>query len=103
AAFDAAGIYVLRLTANDALLSTSDDVQITVNATPDNGAPTANAGSDQEVTFNANLIVNPGNEEALAGGEIPGWTSAEGSNWTQVTANSGNDFPQAQRGNAYFF
>ncbi len=103
ATFDAAGIYVLRLTASDALLSTSDDVQITVNATQVNQAPTANAGADQTVTLNANLIVNPGNEEALAGGEIVGWTSAEGTNWTQAMANSGSGFPDAQHGNAYFF
>jgi poly(3-hydroxybutyrate) depolymerase/predicted secreted protein len=34
ATFSAAGTYVLRLTANDGVLSTSDDVTVTVNAAP---------------------------------------------------------------------
>ncbi len=50
--FSAAGIYVLRLTVTDSLLSTSDDITITVNpAPPVNQAPTVNAGADQTITL----------------------------------------------------
>src|SRR6185295_17200053 len=50
--FSAAGTYTLRLTANDSLLSTSDDVVFIVNAAPPvNQAPVVNAGPDQTVTF----------------------------------------------------
>ncbi|MGE3686129.1 MAG: SdiA-regulated domain-containing protein, partial [Acidimicrobiia bacterium] len=40
AAFSVAGVYVLRLTASDSVLSSTDDIQITVNpAAPGNQAP----------------------------------------------------------------
>jgi RHS repeat-associated protein len=51
ATFSAAGSYLLRLTASDTALSTSDDVVVTV--APTNGAnlgPTVSAGPDQLVT-----------------------------------------------------
>jgi hypothetical protein len=52
--FPAAGTYTLRLTASDSLLSSSDDVVITVNATsPTNQPPVVNAGPDQMITFPA--------------------------------------------------
>lgn len=38
-----------------------------------------------------NLLVNPSNEAALVNGEIPGWSEATGSNWTQ---RSGAPTPQ---------
>ena len=47
ATFSQSGVYVLRLTANDSLLSAQDELTITVN-----GGPLAvNAGSDQVVTL----------------------------------------------------
>ncbi len=47
-----AGTYVLRLTANDGSLQSSDDVTIQVNAaTPQNAAPVVNAGADQAITL----------------------------------------------------
>ena len=46
ATFDAAGTYVLRLTASDTDRSASDDVQIIVNPVPTNHAPSADAGPD---------------------------------------------------------
>lgn len=49
ATFAEAGTYVLRLTANDSELSTSDDITITVEAA--NLAPVVNAGADQTVTL----------------------------------------------------
>jgi hypothetical protein len=42
ATFSGPGIYVLRLTASDSLLTTSDDVEVIVNA-----PPLVNAGADQ--------------------------------------------------------
>jgi hypothetical protein len=56
ATFSVAGSYVLRLTASDGTLSTTDDVAITVSAA--NAAPTVNAGADQAITLpsSANLV-----------------------------------------------
>jgi hypothetical protein len=48
ATFSKAGVYVLRLTADDSELQTTDDVQIAVN--PPNTAPIVDAGIDQTVT-----------------------------------------------------
>ena len=49
ATFSAPGDYVLRLTASDGELTTSDDVTITV--LPDNLAPLVDAGVDQSITL----------------------------------------------------
>ena len=102
ATFATAGAYVLRLTASDSVLSSSDDVQIIVNPEPINEPPNANAGADQSATINANLIANGGNEDQLVSGEIPGWEEVQGISWTQGTSNSGSGFPKAQRGNSFF-
>jgi hypothetical protein len=53
ATFSTAGSYTLRLTASDSVLSTSDDVVITVSVTPINKAPVVNAGADQTITLPA--------------------------------------------------
>jgi hypothetical protein len=54
ASFSASGTYVLRLTADDSLLSTSDDITITVNpSSPTNQTPTVSAGPDQTITLPA--------------------------------------------------
>ena len=45
-----------------------------------------------------NLIANPGNEAALVGGEIPGWTEIAGSTWTQRS-----ESPDPFEGHYYFF
>lgn len=54
-AFSLPGIYTLRLTASDSLLSASDEVVVRVN--PPNAAPAVNAGADQaiELPNSANL------------------------------------------------
>jgi len=49
ATFTVAGVYVLKLTADDSELTADDSVTITVNEAP-NQAPTADAGTDQTVT-----------------------------------------------------
>jgi hypothetical protein len=79
ATFPVAGVYTLRLTANDSLLSSSDDVVITVNPMP-NMPPVVNAGPD--------LIVNEGNwgslfatvtDDGLPNGTLtPTWTVVSG-------------------------
>ncbi len=51
ASFSTAGVYVLRLTASDGALSTSDDVTITVSNA--NAAPFVEAGSNLAVTMPA--------------------------------------------------
>lgn len=58
ARFADAGTYVLRLTANDGELSSSDDVSILV--TPPNQAPTVSAGSDQTITLPNQANLNGG-------------------------------------------
>jgi hypothetical protein len=57
AAFSASGSYVLRLTANDGALTSSDDVAVTVLPAA-NTAPVVNAGADQVVVlpFSASLF-----------------------------------------------
>ncbi len=67
ASFTTAGVYVLRLTASDTLLSASDDIQITVNpAAPVNQAPTVNAGVDQTVTLpNSAALVGSASDDGL--------------------------------------
>jgi nitrogen fixation protein FixH len=55
AAFSTAGVYVLRLTANDGALSSYDEVQVTVAAA--NQAPVVNAGPDRTVTLPATLAI----------------------------------------------
>ena len=55
ATFSTAGTYVLRLTASDSLLSTSDDLTITVSGAG-NQAPVVNAGLDQAITLPINQI-----------------------------------------------
>lgn len=54
--FSVLGVYVLRLTANDSVLSASDEITVTV--LPPNSAPTVNAGGDQLIgrTDGATLV-----------------------------------------------
>jgi len=59
ASFSVAGTYVLRLTAFDGALTTTDDLTVTVNpAVPVNQAPTVNAGSDQTITLPASASLS---------------------------------------------
>lgn len=44
-----------------------------------------------------NLILNPGCEDPLVGGEIPNWTEVVGSSWTQASSSGPYD------GNYYFY
>jgi RHS repeat-associated protein len=102
AIFTIAGAYVLRFSANDSALFASDDVVITVTPAPANQAPTAQAGANQVVTLNENLVVNSSNEAPLNDGEVPNWIETQGSNWRQGAINDGSSSPTPQRGSSYF-
>jgi RHS repeat-associated protein len=98
-----AGTYVLKITASDSQLTANDEIVIIVNPAPPNEPPTTNAGPDQSVALHTNLIVNGGGEEPLVGDDVPGWTEVQGATWGRASANSGNGFPEAQRGASYFY
>ena len=104
ATFGDNGVYVLRLSADDGELISSDEVS--VNVAQQNQPPQVDAGADLTIpevfALSTNLIQNPGNEEALAGGEIPFWTEVVGAEWTQAAAGAGGR-PPAFEGSTYFF
>ncbi len=54
ATFSAAGVYTLRLTANDSVLTATDDLIVTVSAV--NQAPIVNVGPDQQVFSPTNQL-----------------------------------------------
>jgi hypothetical protein len=59
ASFSDAGTYVLRLSANDSALQSSDDVQVTANPSGGgNQAPQVNAGPDQTITLPASASLS---------------------------------------------
>jgi hypothetical protein len=80
ASFSTAGSYTLRLTVNDGELSSSDDVDVTVNAA--NQPPTVSAGSDQTITLpaSANLdgTVSDDGQPAPPGSVTTVWSQASG-------------------------
>ena len=84
------GTYVLRLSASDTALSSSDEVTLTVEPAPPNQPPAVSAGADRTVTPGLNLVRNPGGEEPAVNGEIPGWTKAVGTSWAQAPAGTGS-------------
>jgi hypothetical protein len=80
ASFSMAGVYVLRLTANDGHLSATDDVTVTVN--PANAAPLVNAGLDQTITLPASAsldgTVNDDGLPASPGVVTTAWSQMSG-------------------------
>ncbi len=83
ATFSAAGTYVLRLTATDGALTSTDDMTATIvsNGTPPvNQAPVVNAGSNQTVTLPAGTTVSgtatddglPNNSLSVAWSQVSG-------------------------------
>ena len=80
ASFSAAGTYVLTLTANDGLLSGSDDITITTSGVV-NLAPVVNAGSNQTITLPTNVVTLAGSvtDDGLPGtGVTTQWTKVSG-------------------------
>jgi hypothetical protein len=72
AAFQVAGNYVLRLTANDGALAASDEVDVRVNpAAPINQPPVVDAGADRTVVLPASLtLVGSATDDGLPGGDV---------------------------------
>jgi RHS repeat-associated protein len=102
ATFSAPGGYVLRLTATDLSLSSSDDIQILVKPAPTNQAPTANAGADQSAPIKGNLVVNGGNDLPLVNDKIPGWIEELGTTWTKGNPSIAG-LPEPYMGNSFFY
>ena len=92
ASFTAAGVYVLRLTASDSVLSATDDIQITVNpAAPGNQAPVVNAGVDQTVTLPASAaLVGTASDDGL-----PAPPATVTVTWSQVSGPGTTTFGNA--------
>lgn len=81
ATFSAAGTYVLRLTANDGSLQSSDDVTVQVNAqAPQNAAPSVNAGADTTITLpnNVSLTGSASDDGQPSGTLTTQWTKISG-------------------------
>lgn len=78
ATFPSAGIYVLRLTADDSELSTSDDVTINVS---NNQPPSVNAGADQSIT-----LANVANLDGTVSDDgMPNPPGSLATTWSQVS------------------
>lgn len=78
--FDEAGTYILRLTADDGVLQSTDDVTITVNpVSGTNQAPVTNAGPDQQVTLpNTATMAGSAGDDGLPNGTLT-------TTWSQVS------------------
>ena len=98
ATFSAVGAYTLKLTANDSLVTASDEVVLTVL---ENDAPVVTAGADQRIAIGANLLINGGNDDPLAAGSIRGWSPVSGT-WSRPDTGV-NGLPAALRGTTYFY
>ncbi|HEV2706799.1 MAG TPA: RHS repeat-associated core domain-containing protein [Pyrinomonadaceae bacterium] len=102
AIFTEPGLYVLRLSASDTELTSVDDVSVTVNPPAPNQPPVVEAGANQTVALNANLVANGGNDEQLAGTEIRAWTEAVGNLWTRGVSGA-DGFPESANGDGFFY
>lgn len=101
--FNSSGTYTLRLTGSDSVLSTTDDIVVTVPVTPPNQPPSANAGPDLSASIFGNIVANGSNEQSLVNGEIPAWVEVQGTGWTQANSATSAGYPEPQRGSSYFF
>ncbi len=104
--FSSAGIYVLRLTANDTQLSGHDEIEVTVNedgGTGGNQSPSVNAGPNQTITLPASATMagsasddglpNPPNTVTITWSQVSGPGSANFTNVNSLTTTV--SFPQA--------
>ncbi len=75
ATFSTTGTYVVRLTATDTLASVYDEATIIVN-----GAPTANAGVDQEITWPTNSVTLAGtiSDDGIPAAATCTWSKTSG-------------------------
>ena len=125
ASFSTAGSYVLRLTANDGVLSASDELTITVSPVGTvNVPPVVNAGANQTITLPAaatlagtasddglpnppglltttwSLVSGPGSGVFFANPALPATTatfSAPGTYVLRLTASDGASMPEQHR------
>jgi subtilisin family serine protease len=82
ATFSAAGSYMLRLTASDSALSSSDDIVVTVNPTqPVNTPPVVNAGPDQAITLPASASLSG----TVTDDGLPNPPAAVTTTWSKVS------------------
>jgi hypothetical protein len=82
ATFSQAGMYVLRLTANDGGLTTSAEVTITVNPVPSiNQPPTVDAGPPQTTTFPFGAFLNG----TVSDDGLPNFPGAVTTTWSKVS------------------
>lgn len=80
-----AGTYVLRLTADDSALNTTDNVTITVSAAASNVAPSVAAGSDQNITLPAASTL----DATVSDDGLPTPPNLTTTAWTKVSGPSG--------------
>ncbi|HEX4997632.1 MAG TPA: hypothetical protein VFY29_05375 [Terriglobia bacterium] len=80
ATFSAVGAYTLRLTASDGVLTSSDEVVVTVTPAPVNQPPVTNAGPDKSITLPANTSLSGSatDDNLPAGVLIAAWTRVSG-------------------------
>jgi len=86
ATFSSSGVYVLRLTASDGLLSTTDDLKVTVR--PQNQAPTVFAGNDRTVSLPQAVNLNglAADDGLPVGNQLTySWTKVSGSGTVNFT------------------
>jgi len=88
ATFSSAGTYVLRLSADDGLLSTSDDLTVTVQ--PQNQPPTVTAGPDQTIALPHSATLNG----SATDDQLPQVSSLTVA-WTQVSGPGTATFAEA--------
>lgn len=81
ASFSLAGIYVLRLTANDGELLRSDDVSMTVAAAPVNQPPAVDAGPDFSAVPNTTVVVTG----AVSDDGLPDPPGSVSVHWSKLT------------------
>ena len=81
ASFSAAGEYVLRLTADDGELSSSDEATITVTDAPANQAPVVDAGPDRAAVVGANVAL----DGTVSDDGLPNPPGAVTATWSRVS------------------
>jgi hypothetical protein len=86
ASFSTNGVYVLRLTASDSAVMTSDDVVITINV-----APVVNAGADQNITTLSGVVTLAGTATDDGLPVTPGLSVT----WSQVSGPGATTFANA--------
>jgi parallel beta helix pectate lyase-like protein/K319-like protein len=90
ASFTVAGTYILRLTANDGALSTTDSMQVTVSPVP-NTAPVVDAGSNGTITLPAGASL----DGTVTDDGLPNPPAAVTTTWSKGSGPGGVSFVNA--------